>query len=191
MLRARSRKAPGVSITILLALQSRAGAELLLPLQISSNRCGRSGQEVPHHVAPGRASPSWQTRQWGRRPGDRDLQLPRAAARRCHHAWAAPLIASNAAGCSAGSLRVAGLISRIHLSRKTGKWDSTGTGEARCAEVSETLLCKRQRDKSLLGTRPVLRHLCQGRGYGAAKNSAVPSACPASPTASGHLQGGI
>lgn len=99
------------------------------------------------------------TRQWGQGPGDRDVQLPQAAARRCRHAWAVPLIASNTAGCSVGSLRVAGLISRIHLSRKTGKSDSVGTGEARCAEVSETLLCKRQRDEILLGTSLVLQHL--------------------------------
>lgn len=51
-----------------------------------------------------------------------------------------PLIASSTAGCSVGSLGVAGLISRIYLSRKTGKLVSMGTGEARCAEVSEMLL---------------------------------------------------
>lgn len=80
------------------------------------------------------------TRQWGQGPGDRDLLLPRAAARRCRRAQAVPLTISNTAGCSVGSLRVAGLISRIHLSRNMGKSDSVGTGEARCAEVSETRL---------------------------------------------------
>ena len=130
-------------------------------------------------------------RQWGHRPGDRDLQLARAAARRCRRPQAVPLIASNTAGGSVGSLRVAGLISRMHLSRKTGKSDSVGTGEARCAEVSETLLCKRQRDKNLLGTSPVLQHLCWGRGYGAAKNSAAACARPASPTASGQMHRGF
>lgn len=109
------------------------------------------------------------TQQWGQRPGDRDLQLPRAAARRRRHARAVPLIAFNTAGCSVGSLRVAGLISRIHLSRKTGKSDSVETGEARCAEVSETPPCKGQRDKSLLGTSRVLQHLSRGRGYWAPK----------------------
>lgn len=57
------------------------------------------------------ASPSWQelpvTWQCGRRPGGRDLQLLKASVRRCH-AQAAPLMASSTAGCSVGSLRVAG-----------------------------------------------------------------------------------
>lgn len=113
---------------------------------------------LAEHRLRGRScsDPAMGTETWGQRPGDRDLQLPRAAPRRCRRAWAVPLMASNTAGCSVGSLRVAGLISRIHLSRKTGKSDSVGTGEARCAEVSETLLCKRQRDKKVLGTSLVL-----------------------------------
>lgn len=124
-------------------------------------------------------------------PGDRDLQLPRAAARRCRRAQAVPLITSNTAGCSVGSLRVAGLISRIHLSRKTVKSDSMGTGEACCAEVSETLLCKRQRDKTPLGPSLVPQHPCWCRGYWAAKTSAVPCPCPASPTASRQMHRGV
>lgn len=60
VLRARLRKAPGVSIVTLLALQCGAGAGLLFALQISNNRCGRRGREVPRHAAPGRASPLWQ-----------------------------------------------------------------------------------------------------------------------------------
>lgn len=59
MLRAHLRKAPGVSIVTLLALQCGAGAGLLFALQISNNRCGRRGREVPRHAAPGRASPLW------------------------------------------------------------------------------------------------------------------------------------
>lgn len=45
-------------------------------------------------------------------------------------------------------------------------------------EVSETLLCNRQRDKSLLETSPTASHLratasSWGRGYGAARTSTV------------------
>jgi len=38
-----------------------------------------------------------------------------------------PLMASKTAGCSVGSLGVAGLITRKHLCRKMGKSDSTGS----------------------------------------------------------------
>lgn len=54
-------------------------------------------------------------------PGERDLHLPWAVARSCHHIQAVPLVTSSAAGSSVSSLRVAGLITRIHLSRKMGK----------------------------------------------------------------------
>lgn len=83
-----------------LALQSTAGAEFLLPLQISSNWC-RRGWEVPCHGTTFMARAAV-IRQRGQRPGDRDLQLLQRGG--------APLLASNPAGCSVGSLRVAGLI---------------------------------------------------------------------------------
>lgn len=126
------------------------------------------------------------TQQWGQGPGDRDLQLWWAVARRCHRV---PLIASSTAGCSAGSSGVAGLISRIYLGRKMGKLVSMGTGEARCAEVSETLLGKRWR-RGCYGPH-WCSSICWGRGYWAAKTPAAPCACPASPTASGQTHRGL
>lgn len=78
------------------------------------------------------------------RPGDRDLHLPWAVARSCHHAQAVPLLTSSAAGSSVGSLRVAGLITRIQLSRKMGKSDSVGTGEAQGTRESALQKAKGQ-----------------------------------------------
>lgn len=46
VLRARSQKAPGASIALLLALGSGAGAGLLCTLQIFDNWCGRRGREA-------------------------------------------------------------------------------------------------------------------------------------------------
>lgn len=123
-------------------------------LQISSNRGGRRGGEVPHCGTPGRASGAavtW-TEPWGQGPPS-----PMAVARSCHHAQAVPLVTSSAAGSSAGSLRVAGLISRTHLSREMGKSDNVGTERH---EVPQRVPCKRQRNKSPLGTSLVPQQLC-------------------------------
>lgn len=60
-------------------------------------------------------------RPWG--PWIRTLQLPRAEQ---GGAGTVPLIASNTAGCSVGSLGVAGLISRIHLGGKSGQIGQRG-----------------------------------------------------------------
>lgn len=100
-----------------------------------------------------------------------------------------PLIASSTAGCSVGSLGVAGLISRIYLSRKTGKLVSMGTGEARCAEVSKMLLSKRWR-RGCYGPH-WCSSICWGRGCWVAKTPAAPCACPASPAASGQTHRGL
>lgn len=62
---------------------------------------------------------------------DLDTDLGTGTSRSCHHVQAVPLVTSSAAGSSVGSLRVAGLISRIHLRRKMGKPDCVGTREAR------------------------------------------------------------
>lgn len=91
-------------------------------------------------------------------------------------------MASSTAGCSVGSLRVAGLISGTHLSRITGQLDSVSITEAHRAEVSETLLHERQRDKSLLGTTLL------GRGYRNANTSPPTSGQRIIPA--GHLTQG-
>lgn len=119
-----------------------------------------------------------------------DTDLGTGTSRSCHHAQAFLLVTSSAAGSSVGSLRVAGLITRIHLSRKMGKPDSVGTGEAQGPQ--ERVLCKRQRDKSPLGTSLVPQQLCQRSSYAAAaKTSALLWDCPSSPTTSRQMHWGL
>lgn len=122
----------------------------------------------------------------GQSPGDRDLHPPRAVARSCHHAQAVPLVTSSAAGSSVGSLRVAGLISRIHL-RKMGKSDSVETGEARGTPESALQKAKRQESTGdLTGATAAL-----SQQHSAAKTSAVPRDCPSSPKTSRQMHWGF